>query len=90
MCSISLSVRLRCPLSGCGAPHLLGVHANIAVAVGVKAAFDGLSVAFEGGFAPAGVAEGVGDLDEEPPGRDAEVFDRGYGGHDDGGSAGCG
>ena len=66
---------MRCPLSGCATVHLLGVPSHVAVAVGVKAAFDGLCVAFQGGFAPAGVAEGVGDLDEQPAGRDAEVLD---------------
>ncbi len=53
-------------------PYLLDIirfEAGEALGVAVQSTFDGFGVAFERCLAPADVAFGVGDFDEEPLGR---------------------
>lgn len=54
---------------------LLGLKAPKTLNQGVKAAFDGLGMTFEGRLAPAMVVVLIADFDEQPARQDTEILD---------------
>lgn len=67
---------------------LLGLKAPKLLNQGVKAAFDGLGMTFQGRLAPAMVIVLIADLDKQPAGQDTEILDGFDLHHDDGVPAG--